>query len=143
MVTVFAPLISKEYLIPMIMHPRRWGGIPFKPPSSLKYALLYMICNFIIIGLAAVLSGMMTTLRECDKVDVIASIKNTQWVILSAFIGMLILMFIPFIKAPVIAVLSWMPYANHIVTGLYLSVIVMIGGMYANTFNRRMVCNSP
>ena len=55
-------------------------------------------------------------------------------------LGMLIIALLPFIKAPVLAVLAWMPYANLFVTGLYMSIFVLIGGMIGNGYSRKDVC---
>ncbi len=141
-VTIFSPLITREYLIPTLMHPYKWGGIPFIPPGPLKYAFLYLLFNLIIIGSAATLSGLMTTARECRKISFWTSIVNSRWANLFALIGILTMFFLPFIKSPVLAVLSWLPYANHIVTGLFISLFVLLGGMIGNGYNRRDTCYS-
>jgi hypothetical protein len=141
MVTIFSPLISKEYLIPMIMHPYRWGGIPFEPPGPFKYTFLYVFFNMLIIGSAATLSGMMTTARSCRRIHFWTSVVNSRWAMLFALIGMIIVAMLPFIKAPVLALVAWLPYSNLIVTGLYMSILVLIGGMVGNNYNRKSVCN--
>ena len=139
-VTVFSPLITKEYLIPMIMHPYRWGGIPFEPPGPFKYIFLYVLFNMLVIGTAATLSGLMTTARECQKISFWTAVVNARWANLFALLGMLIIALLPFIKAPVLAVFAWMPYANLFVTGLYMSLFVLVGGMIGNGYNRKDVC---
>ena len=140
MVTIASPLITKEYLIPTIMHPYRWGGIPFSPPGPFKYAFLYLFFNMLIIGSAATLSGLMTTARECRRIDLWTSIVNARWALLFALLAIIILAVFSFIKSPVLAFFSWMPYANPIVTGLYMSILVMVGGMIGNGYNRKNVC---
>lgn len=140
MVTVASPLITKEYLIPTIMHPYRWGGIPFVPPGPFKYAFLYLLFNMLIIGTAATISGLMTTARECRRISLWTSIVNARWSLLFALIAMIVITLLPFIKAPVLAVLSWLPYANHIVTGLYMAILVLVGGMIGNGYSRKNVC---
>ena len=40
--TIFAPLITTEFIMPTIFHPYKYGGIPFKPPSFLKYTTIYV-----------------------------------------------------------------------------------------------------
>lgn len=140
MVTVASPLITKEYFIPMIMHPYRWGGIPFEPPGLLKYTFLYLLGNFLLIGSAATVSGMMTTAKECRKIAFWTSVVNARWSLLFAFLGMLLVALMPFLKSPVLALLSWLPYANTIVNGIYMSLLVLIGGMIGNGYNRKDVC---
>ena len=139
-VTIYSPLITKEYLIPTILHPYRWGGIPFQPPGPLKYAFLYLLFNMLIIGTAATISGLMTTARECRRVSFWTSVVNARWSLLFALIAMIVIALLPFIKAPVLAILSWLPYANHIVTGLYMAILVLIGGMIGNGYNRYDTC---
>ena len=140
MVTVFSPLITKEYLIPTIMHPYRWGGIPFTPPGPFKYAFLYLLFNMIVIGSAATVSGMMTTARECRRIDFWTAVVNARWSMLFALLAIIILAVLPFIKSPVLAFFSWLPYANPIVTGLYMAILVMVGGMIGNSYSRKNVC---
>jgi hypothetical protein len=140
MVTIFSPLISKEYVIPMIMHPYRWGGVPFKAPGPFKYIFLYLLSNMLIIGSMATLSGMMTTARECRKVHFWTAMVNSRWALLFAMIGLLIISIFSFIKAPVVTFLSWMPYASQVVTGLFMALFVLLGGMIGNGYNIKDVC---
>lgn len=139
-VAIFSPLVTREYIIPSIMHPLKWGGIPFVPPGPIKYAFLYILFNFLLIGSAATLSGLMTTAKECRKIQIWTAIINARWSLLFALIGMIILVFFPFIKAPVLSFVSWMPYATHIASGVYLGLAVLIGGMIGNGYNRKNVC---
>lgn len=139
-VAIFSPLLTREYIIPSIMHPYKWGGVPFVPPGPVKYAFLYMLFNLLLIGSAATLSGMMTTAKECRKIQFWTSVVNARWSMLFAVIGMLILVLFPFIKGPVLSVVSWMPYATHIASGLYLGLAVLLGGMIGNGYNRKNVC---
>ncbi len=143
MVTTVSPLITKEYLIPKLMHPTQWGGIPFKPPSTIKYMLMYVFFNLMLIGSAATLSGLMTTARECGKYNLRTALGNSWWAMLFGFLGIIVVSMFSFIKAPVLALLSWLPYANHLVTGLYIAIFVLIGGMIGNNYNRRDVCLPP
>jgi hypothetical protein len=123
-----------------MMHPYLWGGIPFQEPGPFKYTFLYVLFNMLIIGAAATLSGLMTTAKECRKISLWTAVVNARWANLFALLAMLILALVPFIKSPALAVLSWVPYANQIVTGLYMSVLVLIGGMIGNGYSRRDVC---
>jgi hypothetical protein len=140
MVTVASPLITREFLIPKLMHPLNWGGIPFKPPGIMMYMFLYILFNLSLIGSAATVSGLMTTVRQCNKWSLRSAIGNALWACGFALLGMIILAFVPFIKSPVLAVIGWLPYANHLVTGLYLAIAVLIGGMIGNNYNRHDVC---
>lgn len=139
-VAIFSPLLTREYIIPAVMHPYKWGGVPFVPPGPVKYAFLYMLFNFLLIGSAATISGLMTTAKECKKIQLWTAIVNARWAMLFAAIGMLILLIFPFIKGPLLSFLSWMPYATHIASGIYLGLAVLIGGMIGNGYNRKNVC---
>jgi hypothetical protein len=138
--TIGTPLLTKEIVIPFIMHPTRWGGIPFVPPGPFKYAFLYLTINLLIITIVATLSGMMTTARECRKANIWTAVVNARWTALAALIGFTFLTIFPFTKATALGVLGWLPYANQIVIGLYVAIFVLIGGMIGNGYNRRDVC---
>ena len=139
-VTIYSPLITTQYLIPAVMHPYRWGGIPWKPPGFFKYIFLYLLFNLLIIGITATISGLMTTARECRRISFWTSVVNARWSLLFALMGMIIIALVPFIKAPALAFFSWLPYANPIVTGLYMAILVLIGGMIGNGYSRKDVC---
>src|SRR5258706_14243907 len=119
-VTLFAPMITKELFIPSLMHPYRWGGIPFKPPNTLMYIALYVFFNSFMIGLMAFISGLMTTTKQCQKTNLRIALKNSIWAIIFALLGLLLITLMPFIKSPIIALLYWLPYANSIVIGLFM-----------------------
>jgi len=140
MVTVGSPLLTKEYIIPFIMHPYRLGGIPFVPPGPFKYAFLYLLINLLIISGAATVSGMMTTARECRKANLWTAVVNARWAALFALIGFAFVTIFPFTKGTALAALGWLPYANNIVIGLYVAAFVLVGGMVGNGINRRDVC---
>lgn len=139
--TIFTPLIVKEGLIPMLYHPYRWGGIPFTAPSTTKLSVVYLLLTFLIIGTAATISGMMTTLHECDKVSLLTALNNSKWVLVWAFIGLCIINVFPFIKAPLLVLIPWVPYSNQIANGIYLAIFTMIGGIMGNSFSRQTLCN--
>lgn len=139
--TIFSPLITKEYLTPYFMHPYRWGGIPFQPPGPFQMAFLYLLFNLMIIGFFATISGLMTSAKECRKVHFWTAIVNAKWAMLFALVGIIVINVAPFIKAPVLAVVSWMPYAKLFVDGLYIGLFVLLGGMIGNGYNRKDVCH--
>ena len=97
--------------------------------------------NLLIIGSAATLSGLMTTAKECRQVSFWTAVVNARWANLFAVLGMLVLALVPFIKSPALSVLSWVPYANTVVDGLYMSAFVLIGGMIGNGYSRKDVCH--
>lgn len=140
MVTVISPMLSKQIFIPIIMHPSRLGGIPFTPPGPFKYTFFYLLFTFLLIGTAATISGMMTTARECQKIQLWTAVVNARWSLLFALIGLAFVTLLPFTKSTAIALFSWVPYANLFVTGLYVAVFVLIGGMLGNTRNIKDVC---
>ena len=140
MTTIVAPLMTKEFIIPTLMHPYRWGGVPFKAPGLITYCLMYVIFTLLIIGAAATVSGMMSSSKECNKMSFWTSAFYARWAVLGALIGMLFVFIFAFLKAPVLALLSWLPYSNTIVDGLYMSLFVIFMGMIGNNFTRARVC---
>src|SRR3990167_5069496 len=103
--TVFTPLMVKEFIIPMLYHPYRWGGIPFHVPSTATLSAVYLGLTFLIIGGAAIVSGMMTTLKECNKARPLTALNNSKWVLVWTFIGLVIINMFPFIKAPLLVII--------------------------------------
>jgi len=140
LVSTTSPFITKNIIIPTILHPHVLGGVPFNKPSTLLYFTLYILGNFLIIGSTSILSGMMTTMQKCRKYSFLNSVKNSRWVLFFTLLGIIFINIFSFTKSPVLAFISWMPYANDIVTGLYLALFVMLGGILANTSNRNEVC---
>jgi hypothetical protein len=140
MVAVVTPLLSKEVVLPWLYNPYNLGGIPFQQPATWMYATTYLVSNSVIIGLVAILSGLMTTLNQCNKMDLGEAYRQAKLPIVWGIIGTIVVHFASLIKAPLLAVFNWLPYADHLVTGALVAVFVMLGGMWANQNSRDHVC---
>jgi hypothetical protein len=139
---IWSPLITTELIIPFIYYPFRFNNIPFIAPSTLKYMFLYLFINALIIGFFGTIGGIMSSLKECDKMNVWTSINGAKWPVFFSICGLIFLFLFPIIKAPMLALCAFIPYSNLIVTGLYLSVFVFAGGFLGNRYSRLWVCGT-
>ncbi len=140
--SIFAPFLTTEVIIPFIYNPIRFNNIPFVAPSTLKYMFLYILINVLIVFSLGVVGSTMSTLKECHRMDLLTSMLSTKWPILFTIIGLIILYLLPIIKTPLLVVMGWLPYSNLFVTGLFLSLFVLIGGYLGNKYARERVCQS-
>ena len=140
--TIFAPLLTREFILPYIFHPYRWGGIPFVPPSAIGYTAMYLLFITLIVGIFATISGMMSTAKECKKVEFWTSAVSAKWPMLFALIGSAVLYFLSVLKAPLLVIMAPVPYSNLIVTGIMLSMFVVFGHYIGNNYNIRDVCDT-
>jgi hypothetical protein len=53
----------------------------------------------------------------------------------------MVLIVLPFLKAPLLAVGLWMPYAGWIIHGIMVSAFVLLFGATGNSILRQEVCN--
>ena len=139
--TIFAPLLTTEFIMPYIFHPYKFGYIPFEKPSTLLYLSVYLAVIVSIVGLFASISGMMVTAKECHKIELGSSMVEAKWAMLFAIIGLTVLFFIPFIKAPLLVIMSPIPFSNLLVTGIVLSFFVVFGHFIGHNYLLRDVCN--
>jgi uncharacterized protein YacL len=139
--STFVPLFNHLVTIPYLYHPQRWGGIPWVEPGGITVGILEFVFNIITLLIMGTLSGMMTTQRECNKINVRYSIKRSLWVILGYLVGNTIVYLLPFIKAPVLAMLIWMPYAGWVAHGLLVAFSVLLFGAMGNAYQRWEICH--
>jgi hypothetical protein len=139
---IFAPLVTTEFIIPTILHPYKLGGIPFKTPGIFKYTSIYLLCIVLIVGTFATISGMMTTARECKKVEFWSAAVSAKWSMLFALIGLSVVFFLPLIKAPLLALLAPVPFSNLISNGIVMSAFVVFGHFLGDNYLLRTVCGS-
>jgi hypothetical protein len=139
--TIISPLIATEFILPLVFHPYNFGGIPFVPPNIFKYTFVYLATIILIIHSCATLSGMMYTVRECRKIEFLTAFLNAKWASIFALIGSAMLFFIPFIKAPLLVLMAFVPFSNLIVTGIILSFFTLFGNYIGTNYNLRKTCN--
>lgn len=135
------PLFNHLVTIPYLLHPNRWGGIPWKTPHFMYLSVLKFIINTISLMIMGTLSGMMSTSKECRKTDLLLSIKKSLWVVLGYIIGSVVMTFLPFIKSPLLTLTVWMPYAGWIIHGICVSVFVLFFGAIGNSKLRKSICH--
>jgi hypothetical protein len=140
--SIFVPLTTHLVVLPYMYHPERLGGIPWKPPNPIMLMLVKFISNIAMIIALGTLSGMMTTKQKCKKYDTAKSFSSSKWLVLGFIIGHVVLQLLRNIKSVPLANLSWMPYADWIVTGTIVSIFVLSLGAIGNTKLRKSVCSA-
>lgn len=139
--STFVPLTTHLVTIPYILHPERWGGMPWREPSAVTYTLLTMLSNVILMMMLGTLSGMMTTKQKCNRSDVRKSMWRSIYGVIGFIIGSIVLAVAPVIKAPALSFFSsWLPYAGWIVHGAIVAIFVLVFGAFGNNSVRRAVC---
>jgi hypothetical protein len=134
------PLFNHLVTVPYLFHPHKWGGEPWKQPHFVILGLVTFALNVISLMLMGTISGMMTTKKECQKINLRESIRRSLWVVLGYMVGNLALMLMPFIKAPILVMGLWMPYAGWLVHGLCVSAFVLFFGAIGNGMLRKEIC---
>ena len=138
--SVFIPLFTKLVTVPYFYHPHHWGGIPWEEPGGIGLNIVSFIFNVLTLAILATVSGMMTTERECRKYKVWKSMKRSIWAILGYIIGNIVIFMLPVVKAPLLAIFAWLPYAGYLVHGMMVSAFVMLFGALGNQVLRMQVC---
>src|SRR3989338_3040299 len=107
-ISIFVPLFNYLITVPLLYHPRIWGGVPWKPPNQVFMGVIREVLNVAMLIVLATISGVMTTERECHKHDKWHSMKRSSWVLLGYLIGNIFAMFVPIAKAPILALSTWL-----------------------------------
>lgn len=138
--SIFIPLFNQLITVPYIYAPTRWGGIPWSPPNDISVNIVRVIFNVILLILFATLSGMMTTEKQCQKHEVFHSMKRSMWVLLGYAIGSVLATCIPVLKAPLLALTIWVPYAAWIAHGIIVAGPILVMGAIGNSYQRHEIC---
>jgi len=141
-VAVFAPLISQNIIVPGIFHPysRMGGGIPWTPPGLIKRTIGYWFGVLGILTGVGWVSSMMSTSKECGKVELWTSFVGTRWLWLFGIVGLIIPQVFPVLKVMPLTHMTMVPYADQMVNGAILAILVLIGGFLSNAYGRKHVC---
>lgn len=139
-VSIFIPFVVRLKVLPIIYDPYRWGGIPWEPPNIFIFTFVKIFFNLLILQVFAFMSGIMSTMANCDKVDAWLAYKNTYWPLLGFVIGNIVITVLPIIKATILPAVMWFPYAHYLVHGALVAIFVLIFGAWANTNNIDAVC---
>lgn len=138
--SMFIPIINYAYVVPYMLHPYRWGGIPWKEPNIFILKGLNAILNVFGISLLGTLGGMMTTQEACGKDDPWLSFRKSYIPVLGYGIGSLLMTIFPVIKAPILSAIQWMPYASFITSGIINFCIILLLNAINHTELREQVC---
>ena len=137
--SIFIPLTVKKIIMPYVYYPsldKQWT-----PPNGFIYNITSMFFSTIILIGLATISGIMVTLKYCNKYEPHTSFSNTYWIIIGYFIGNFILLLFPILKAPLLICIIWVPYADYISHGLFVYIFVLIFGAIGNSKLIKKVCN--
>lgn len=125
--SIALPLINYSYVLPYIFYPTRWG-IPWSPPGSLMAGLIGLVIITVELMIVGSISGIMNTVKSCNKIDVKMSVKRSMWIILGYMLGNVLLFTMPFLKAPLLIMTIGLPYAGWIAHGIMTAIPVMLFG---------------
>ena len=139
-VTIFTPLLTKELLIPFLMHPFRLGGMPFKAPSPIGYMILYLIVSCSLVASAVMISASMSSTKKCGKISIKKAILSTKWTSFFLIFGFTILFLVPILKLPLLVLFAAVPYSNQLVNGLMLTPFVFMGHFIGSRIYMDQVC---
>ena len=141
------PYLTRFHILPYMYHPYRYGGIPFTPPSFFEFQSMYYIIIFGVLIFFYLISGFMSIYKICNKppaesYDVI--LYNVIKFLLTLFVCLFILFFLPLLKFPFLTAFVILPYANEIVNGIFWAFFTLVGTTWANIDNvTRVCCVSP
>lgn len=130
--SIFVPLGVDSYIVPYVFHPYRWGGVPWTPPSAFSLFFVSNLFIFLILSLIGTLSGVMASLRTCNKYNLQQAISNSIFIIIGYIVGNTILFVLPVIKGPILTIFGWLPWANYLIHGTLVAFVIMIFGSIAN-----------
>jgi hypothetical protein len=138
--SIFVPIVTKTITYPYIIHPYRWGGIPWEEPNFFFETAIIKVLNFGTIMSLAALSNMINSMRECRKADLWLSYRRAILPLIGYIIGHIFAYMFPMIKTPLLSFLSWLPYAGFICDGIIAFPFVLLFGSMGTAKTRADVC---
>ncbi len=130
--STFLPLINYLVVVPYIFYPSRWG-IPYNRPNGFVIAIASIVIMLVELVILGTVSGIMNTVKECNRYDVKIALKRSLWIIIGYIVGNITLFFLPFLKAPFLIVGMGLPYAGWLIHGFMVSIPVMLFGAMGTT----------
>lgn len=142
--SMYIPFITKLTILPALYYPVTGDGSGFEnwvPPSSVKLGVMNALINLLLIIAVGTVTGTMSTAGACNRRRVKQSLYHTIFPVAAFFGTRILLHFVPLVKAPVIAALSFLPYAGMITDALFTGFFTLFIGALGNAKLRRDVCN--
>lgn len=143
LLALVTPYFVRNYILPHLYHPYRYGGIPFMPPGFFEFQLLYYIFIMGLLTCYYLMSAYLNIYKFCDKSPVESSptiFYNITKFLLVMLICFLILIFVPF-KLWVAAGLIFIPHANELINGIVWCLFTLFGVSWANIDNVLNICD--
>jgi len=138
--SIFVPLINNVVVAPYLLHPYNLGGLPWREPHWLFLGAFTFMLNIIVLMLLSMISGTMNTLNGCKKINFKKALKRSLWIVLGYIVGNITVFTMPFIKAPLLTIGIWLPYAGWLIHGFLVAPSIMFFGAMGNTVLRSDVC---
>ena len=138
--SIFVPILTKTFTYPYIMHPYRWGGLPWEEPGIFAQGAVTKMLNFGTIMTLAAISNMMNSVKTCHKVDLWLSYRRSIFALIGYIVGQLVAYFVPMVKAPIVGFLTWLPYAGYIADGLITFPFILFFGSMGTAKIRSDIC---
>jgi hypothetical protein len=137
--TIVLPLFNYLVVLPYIFYPPRWG-IPWYTPNGFVISFIGLLVILVELILIGTLSGVMNTLKKCNKINIKQSIKRSMWIIMGYIIGNIILLTMPFLKTPLLLAGLSVPYGGWWTHGIMTAIPVMYFGAMGITRLLADVC---
>ncbi len=145
-VAVFIPVTVYTITIPWLYSPFVLGSkSSWVPPTETSIQFMYYILIYFFLWILATISSSMSTLKECNTFDIVESMKYANFTALYGFAGLIVLntILFPFIKPSFLTALGPLPYARHLVNGIFIGAFYYFGGAYVNIKLQKKVCEGP
>jgi hypothetical protein len=137
--SIVVPIGVEAMIIPWAFHPYRLGTIPWIPPSNLKVWMVRWASNLTLMLLILLITMSMSSLRHCKQWDLKANLLYGRWFLLGFVLSRMILGYFEFIRAPLLALMPWAPYADLTALGLVcFPIVLLMGAMGTNRMLREL-----
>jgi len=137
---LFTPYLVRYNLLPYIYHPYRYGGIPFVAPPFFELQMMYYVFIIACITFSYFIAGYMGSLKVCRYSDYKIVLYNYPKLLVLLLICVAVLVFLPFVKIPLLTVTSMLPFAGELINGVFWALATFIGIAWANRFNVYQIC---
>jgi hypothetical protein len=126
--------------MPFVYHPYNIGSVPWTPPNGFIYNIVSFFFTIILLLFFGTITSIMATLKHCNKYKIHKSLYYQRYMFFGFILANLILFIFPIIKAPLLVMLIWIPYADLIVHGIYISAFVTLFAYIANLRLKDSIC---
>ncbi len=138
-ISIFTTIIVKDILLPYIFHPYRWGSIPWGV-NPIILIICKLVLNILFIMGLGTFVGVMETTKSCKKYNIKQSFNYSKWYAITFTMTQIFLYLLPYHKLPLLIPGWWIPYSDHIVTGILCIIPLLITSFVVNGYLNEKIC---